>query len=98
LEDTRNAKRLINDDGSEMASGHLSYFAFKNAVAGAELLREALGLLPSFGLPALFVAVCEPDAGALCTELRDVRILPAAATVFGTGLMPGLWNINSAEI
>jgi hypothetical protein len=98
LEDTRKAKRLINEDGLEMVSGHLSYFAFKNAAAGAELLREALGLLPAFGLPALFVAVCEPDSQSLCRILTNVPILPAAATVFGTGLIPGLWNINSAEI
>jgi hypothetical protein len=98
LEDTRKAKRLINEDGLEMVSGHLSYFAFKNAAAGAELLREALGLLPAFGLPALFVAVCEPDSQSLCRILRDVPILPAASTVYGTGLIPGLWNINSAEI
>jgi hypothetical protein len=98
LEDTRKAKRLIDDDGSEMVSGHLSYFAFKNAAAGVELVRAALGLLPSFGLPALFVAVCEPDSESLCKILTDVCVLPAAATVFGTGLIPGLWNINSAEI
>jgi hypothetical protein len=98
LEDTRKAKRLIEGDGSEMVSGHLSYFAFKEAAAGAELLRAALGLLPSYSLPALFVAVCEPDSKALCEVLTDVRLLPAPATVFGTGLGPGLWNINSAEI
>lgn len=98
LEDTRKAKRLIEGDGSEMVSGHLSYFAFKTATAGAELLRTALGLLHSFGLPALFLAVCERDSTALCEILTDVCILPAPATVFGTGLIPGLWNINSAEI
>lgn len=98
LEDTRKAKRLIGSDGLEMVSGHLSYFAFKNAAAGAELLRAALGLLPPFGLPALFAAVCEPDSKSLCEILADVCILAAPATVFGTGLSPGLWNINSAEI
>lgn len=98
LEDTRKAKRLIEGDGSEMVSGHLSYFAFKTAAAGAELLRAALGLLPSYGLPALFAAVCETDSKALCGMLTGVHTLPAPATVFGTGLIPGLWNINSAEI
>jgi hypothetical protein len=98
LEDTRKAKRLINDDGSELMSGHFSYFAFKNAAAGAELLRKALGLLATLGLPALFIAVWQPDSEPLCNILTDVHILPAVATVFGTGLIPGLWNINSAEI
>jgi hypothetical protein len=42
--------------------------------------------------------VAEGDAAGLRESLRDVDILAAPATVFGTGLGAGSWNINSSEI
>jgi hypothetical protein len=50
------------------------------------------------GLPALFVAVAEPDGPELRAALRKFEVLAAPATVYGAGLMAGLWNINSSEI
>jgi len=98
LEDTRKAKRLISGDGSEMLSAHLSYFGCNTIAAGAKLLGVALRQLARLRLPALFVAVPESDAKALRESLPNVEILAAPATVFGTGLAPGSWNINSSEI
>ena len=98
LEDTRKAKRLINGDGSELLSAHLSHFACNAAVAGSLLLRAALREVAGLGLPALFVTVAESDARDLREYLPDIDSLAAPAAVFGTGLRSGAWNINSAEI
>lgn len=99
FEDTRRGKRLIADDGSELLSAHLSYFALTTPASGADLLRAALALAGQRGFPALFVAVAEPDAGPLQAALADVEIVVAPATVYGAELEAnGLWNINTAEI
>jgi hypothetical protein len=99
LEDTRRAKRLTDDAGAEMVSGHLAAFAFRTAEAGADLIRAALPRARAAGLPALFVAVAEADAAALGDALQPLAPVVAPATVFGVGLDIGFpWNINSSEI
>jgi hypothetical protein len=99
LEDTLRAKRLTDDAGQEMVSSHLAAFAFRTPRAGAELIRVALTLSRAAGLPALFVAVAEPDAAALGAALGSLERVVAPATVYGAGLTPGpIWNINSSEI
>lgn len=99
LEDTRRAKRLFSDDGSEMLSAHLSCFACAQIQSGAELLRRALAQSAGLGFPALFVAVPLEDADAICSKLGASDVVKAPATVYGIGLEPGLfWNINTAEI
>jgi hypothetical protein len=99
LEDTRRAKRLVADDGTEMCSAHLSGFAFQVRRAGVELLREALRRAGLLGFPALFVAVAAPEAEGVRTALEGVGAVAAPATVFGTGLEPfPFWNINTAEV
>ena len=99
LEDTRRAKRLFGNDGSELVSAHLSCFAFSEVAAGAALLRAAARRAAGLGYPALFLAVAEPDAEAMLPRLVDVRLTVAPATVYGAGLKAAIpWNINTAEI
>jgi hypothetical protein len=98
LEDTRKAKRLITGDGSELLSAHLTCFAYSAVSAGAELIGVALRQAVRLGLPALFVSMAEPDAHELRVSLHRFEVLAAPAIVYGTGLMPGAWNINSSEI
>jgi hypothetical protein len=99
LEDTRRAKRLIADDGTEMRSAHLSAFAFGDLRAGVELLREAIRRAGSLGFPALFVAAPAAEAEGIRAALPGVQAVAAPATVFGAGLEPfPLWNINTTEI
>jgi hypothetical protein len=98
LEDTRKAKRLISDDGSEMLSAHLSCFACKDIAAGTRLLRVALSRALRAGFPALFVSVPETDGPSFQAALSQFAVHPAPAIVYGTGLEPGCWNINTAEI
>jgi len=99
LEDTRRAKRLFGNDGSELVSAHLSCFAFSEVAAGAALLWAAARRAAGLGYPALFVAVAEPDAEAMLARLGNVRLTVAPATVYGAGLKAAIpWNINTAEI
>jgi hypothetical protein len=99
VEDTRRAKRLIADDGTELRSVHLSRFAFRTAEAGAELLRVALRRGGRLGFPALFVSVAVPEADQLREVLGEAEVVVALATVYGSGLAPGpAWNINTSEI
>jgi hypothetical protein len=99
LEDTRRAKRLLADDGSELRSAHLACFACRTPEAGAELVHAALPRAARAGFPAVFVAVPEAEADRLRERLglRDVVVAPA--TVYGTGLESGPdWNVNTSEI
>jgi hypothetical protein len=98
LEDTRKAKRLISGDGSEMFSAHLSCFAYEDVASASHLLAVALNLAVRSGLPAVFVSVPESDAPTLQAALNQFLVHPAPAAVYGTGLEPGRWNINTAEI
>jgi hypothetical protein len=98
LEDTRKAKRLISNDGSEMLSAHLSCFAYKHIAAGTHLLGVALNRALRSRFPAMFVSVAETDAPPLQAALGQFAVHPAPAIVYGTGLEPATWNINTAEI
>jgi hypothetical protein len=99
LEDTRRAKRLFDDAGEEMVSGHLAAFACRTPAAGAGLVRVALRRARAAGLPALFVAVAAADAAGLREALGTADVVEAPATVYGVGLgaCPD-WNVNSSEI
>jgi hypothetical protein len=97
LEDTRRAKRLISE-GEELTSAHLSCFAFADAAAGVALLWAARDHAARLGLPAVFTAVAPAEAEVLAAGLDGGDIVPAPATVYGSGLRPGPWSINTAEI
>ena len=101
LEDTRQAKRLISDDGIEIVSAHLSCFARQDARSGASLIWAALNRALKAGIPALFVATPETGGPELIARLESLglAVIVAPATVFGTGCLSGpAWNINTAEI
>jgi hypothetical protein len=98
LEDTRKAKRLISDDGLEMLSAHLSCFAYSDVAAASRLIGVGLSRASHAGLPAVFASVAEADAQPLAAALSQFAVHAAPAAVYGTGLEPGRWNINTAEI
>jgi hypothetical protein len=98
LEDTRKAKRLIQDDGVEMISAHLSCFAWSSARAGVQLLQAARLKARTLGLDALFVSMAEKDYEKFRKHLLHSEPVIAPATIYGAGLTPDNWNINSSEI
>ena len=96
LEDTRRVKRLWLDSGSELASAHLSCFAYDSASSAAEMLRRAAAACP---LPGLFAAVPQSDAPAVERALAGARFTVARAAVYGAGFPAGgRWLINTSEI
>lgn len=96
LEDTRRVKRLWLESGPELASAHLSCFAFDSPSSAAELLRRAAA---ACSLPGLFAAVPRRDAPAVERALAGARFTVARAAVYGTGFAAGgRWLINTAEI
>jgi hypothetical protein len=98
VEDTRRAKRLHDDDGVELRSAHLSFFAFRSPADGVELMHAARRAAAQCGHPALFVALAPDDAQVLEPALEQTEKVVAPATVYGHGLDEGVWNINSSEI
>jgi hypothetical protein len=99
LEDTRRAKRLIDDGGAEMRAAHLSCFAYRDLAAGADLLRRALKRAASLDFPHLFVAVRPEDVARFGLALAGADAVLAPATVYSAGLAPGTeWNLNTAEV
>ncbi|GAQ39050.1 MULTISPECIES: GNAT family N-acetyltransferase [Mycobacterium ulcerans group] len=98
LEDTRQAKRLLTEDG-ELRSAHLSDFAYRNPACGAALLQSALPLAAKHGNPALFVAVPASDTDAFLAHLDIPQTVVAPATIYGTRLAAApRWTVNTAEI
>ncbi|MCG8653742.1 MAG: hypothetical protein MI861_28145 [Pirellulales bacterium] len=99
LEDTRRSKLLYQNDGQEMVSAHLSSFACVSDRDGARLIRFATVQCRQLGFPALFVALPASHRQGLWQQLSIDGVVPAPATIFGTGLEPGMpWSINTAEI
>ena len=99
LEDTLLAKRLFTNDGSEMRSAHLSSFAYEDPQVGLALLQVALRFAASRGFTKLFTAVPAPDVPAWKEQLKDMEVVLAPATIFGTGLDPSSsWYVNCTEI
>jgi len=99
LEDTGRAKRLFEVGGGELRSAHLSYFAFSDPDAGAQLLRQAAAQAAALRFPALFCAVPVDRARPLLDALGSVACTLAPATVYGAGLVKGrAWHLNTSEI
>lgn len=99
LEDTRRAKRLIDNDGFETKSAHLACFASRTPGAGSELIHAARHHAARLGFPSLFVSVPHCDVEAIESALGKTDRLIAPATVYGAGLPASVnWNINSSEI
>jgi hypothetical protein len=99
VEDTRRAKRLLADDGSEIASAHLTAFAFATPRDGATLVHAACQKAGEMKLDALFVPASDIDAAPLRDALGPMEAVEAPATIYGAGLPRGqAWNINTSEI
>lgn len=105
LEDTREAKNLIADNGAEILSAHLSSFFYSNTRAGTVLILEALRLAKAAGFPALFTSCPEKLGPELVQALKyhglEVVIAPATIFAFGpaTEKFPDAeWMIHTSEI
>ncbi|HZL36246.1 MAG TPA: GNAT family N-acetyltransferase [Tepidisphaeraceae bacterium] len=99
LEDTRLAKRLIDNAGNEMLNAHLACFAWNDPTAASELLQATRRRAAALGFDGLFTTISPGEMPALRGALNLSELIVAPASVFGAGLESGLaWNINSSEI
>ena len=98
LEDTRKAKRLYLDDGKEMISSHLSYFAFSKNQSAKNVLLEALKQSEKQKFHAMFVALSERQYETLIPYITAMEYESATATVYSTEPLPDHYPINTAEI
>jgi hypothetical protein len=95
LEDTRKAKRLIDQNQQEIISGHISSLSYQSPAQAVKLIRATLNQTQSY--PALFFAVPSQDTTAF------QKLLPAhslsGASIYGCHLPKDLrWFINTSEI
>jgi hypothetical protein len=101
LEDTRLAKRLLCDDGSEMVVGHLSSFIYNSLAAGIAVLQTALVQAHSVGIPLLFVPIPLNAVSSYLNALSsaEYEVIQAPASIYGIGFPTNhYWFINSSEI
>ena len=104
LEDTLDAKNLVQDSGVLMRSAHLSCFAYRTPAAGAAVVSHALAICRSRELPALFLSVSAVDAAELLNAVSTIAgivkggMTLATASVYSAGLPVAQWNFNTADI
>jgi hypothetical protein len=99
LEDTRKAKRLFADDGTEILSSHLSCFVAVDGQAGSEVIAAALEKSGELGFRAMFLTLDDDDMRLLKPFLREFTYSNALAIIYATEtLCPGRMKINTSEI
>ncbi|MEK7487562.1 MAG: N-acetyltransferase [Planctomycetota bacterium] len=99
LEDTRRAKRLIDDQGEEMLSAHLSYFAYRDPLSGQKLLDQVLTDCSMRQVPFLFVSIPLPELSLFQDWLTSRKSTFAPASIYGTHFpAKALWQMNTSEI
>lgn len=99
LEDTRRAKKLRGDQNEELVSAHLSYFAYRQAIEGQQLLDQALRYCASISVPFLFVSIPLPEISLFREWILERSAILAPASVYGVSFeTDALWQINTSEI
>ena len=96
LVDTRRGKRLYRCDGLEILSAHLIGVTFESVQAQLELISAAVKSAGELGFPGLFLALPASDPGV--AALSAAAFTVARATVYGTGLPVGQWQVETSEI
>ncbi len=98
IEDTMRAKRLYLDDGSELLSAHLSYFAFADVSSAMTLISHAVTWAHKKGFPALFVSLSPQKKHLLKPLLSKFQFDESLATIYATDDIGGRISINTSEI
>ncbi|MBK9145288.1 MAG: hypothetical protein IPM23_22685 [Candidatus Melainabacteria bacterium] len=103
LEDTRMAKRLFREDGSEIRNCHLTCFQFEDPGEARSIIAAARDLAFRAGFEAVFMSLDSERAGALAEILADPSLPPSSgALVYGAGSLTAArhhnWYINSSEV
>jgi len=105
LEDTRLAKRLVDDAGEEIQSAHLACLGCASPSAGVKLVQYALPKAQALGFPGLFFSRPSIEGPEWRDRLKALGLETeiATATVYAGGPRFELahqfpWLINTSEI
>lgn len=97
LEDTLTAKRLFDDKGDEIVSGHLSSFQYGSVREGVRLVKAVMSEAASNNYPALFFSVPYEDKDDFINLLEGSSCAPAF--VYGRNMeRADRWQLNTSEI
>lgn len=99
LEDTRIAKRLITEEGEEIISAHLSYFAYRDQISAKRLICMAQYYAFEQDIPYFFVSIDTTEVAPFLDFFEKLQAYPASATIYGKNFEKELlWSVNTAEI
>lgn len=97
LEDTLTAKRLYDEKGEEIVSGHLSSFQYLDSKAGVSLIKAIMPEAQANAYPALFFSVPFEDKDTFLNGLDGASC--ATAFVYGRNMeRVERWQLNTSEI
>ena len=97
LEDTLTAKRLYDDKGEEIVSGHLSSFQYGTVQEGVKLVKALMPEAEASSYPALFFSVPFEDKNEFLNLLEGATCAPAF--VYGRNMERAeRWQLNTSEI
>jgi hypothetical protein len=98
--DTRQSKRLWQSDGRELISAHLVDVKFESIHALTNLVDLAVARAAECGFPGVFLAM--PAASkfpeVIPKDLLKTQVTLTGAAIYGVGIPPGEWIVNTSEI
>lgn len=107
LQDTRKAKRLFREDGSEILNAHLTNFYFDSIDSAASIIESALESARENDFEALFLSVDIERSQQLSAVLEKFGATKSEAIIYGAGVIAEEqfndhsnrnWCINSSEV
>ncbi|MBI1271188.1 hypothetical protein GC174_12215 [bacterium] len=107
LQDTRRAKRLFREDGSEILNAHLTNFYFDSIDSAASIIESALESARENNFEALFLSVDTERSQQLSAVLEKLGATKSEAIIYGAGVIAEEqfndhsnrnWCINSSEV
>lgn len=107
LQDTRRAKKLFREDGSEIINAHLTNFYFDSIDSAASIIETALELAGHNGFEALFLSLDNERSHELSEVLQNFGAKKSEAFIYGAGSIAEEpsndhsyrnWCINSSEV
>lgn len=107
LQDTRRAKRLFREDGSEISNAHLTNFYFDSIDSAASIIESALESARENDFEALFLSLDTERSQQLSAVLEKLGATKSEAIIYGAGVIAEEqfndhsnrnWCINSSEV
>lgn len=107
LQDTRKAKKLFREDGSEILNAHLTNFCFDSIDSAASIIESALESARNNNFEALFLSLDTERSQQLSAVLEKFGATKSEAIIYGVGVIAEEqfndhsnrnWCINSSEV